>query len=105
MRNDEISLQNLYEGILNNRTEIRNLIEASEARLLMKLEEANRKILKLEVNLNLKNKAESLDRVISRNNVAVFGLEKPQNSAINYMKGIEQYLQYFRLGKSEKCRN
>lgn len=117
MRNDEISLQNLYDEILNNRTEIRNIIEASEARLLLKLEEANRKILHLEEeNLNLKNKVEFLDREIRRNNIAVFGLNKLQNSEINenfICKELNRVLgtnlresdicNIFPLGKTEKC--
>lgn len=117
MHNDEISIQNLYEEILNNRSELKHVIEACEARILLKLEEANRKITHLEEeNACLKKQVEFLDRENRRNNIALFGLKKPQNSTINENYVCEELnrllgtnlresdiCNIFPLPKTEKC--
>lgn len=81
---EDVSLENIYDEILKNRTEIKSIIEASETRLLLKLEEAHHKIINLESeNTFLKNKIESLDRENRKNNIAIFGLLQPKESTLN----------------------
>lgn len=81
---EDINLQDIYEEILKNRSEIKNIIEASETRLLLKLEEANHKINNLEKeNEQLKNKIEYLERENRRNNVAIFGLHQNKESSLD----------------------
>ncbi|CAG9817050.1 unnamed protein product [Phaedon cochleariae] len=67
----------ILDEIIKTRNELKNSIEASEARLLLKLEEANDKINKLELeNKILKDKVEYLEREAKRKNLIVFGLQK-----------------------------
>lgn len=84
MSTDNINIQNVYDEVVRNRSEIRSFIEASESRLLLKIEEANQKILNLEnENHHLKKQIEYLDRENRRNNLAIFGLNKPVNTDID----------------------
>lgn len=85
---NEISIQNLYDEIIENRTELRNIIEASEVRPYLNQRKQNRKISNItDKNLKLRNQLEFLDMQNRRNNLAIFGIEKPQNTSIteNYI--------------------
>ncbi|KAJ8967343.1 hypothetical protein NQ314_002948 [Rhamnusium bicolor] len=73
-----ITNQLIYEEILKNRTELKNTIDASETRLLQKIEELNKRLNTLEKeNLNLKTKIEILETRDKRNNIIIFGINKP----------------------------
>lgn len=77
MSTDEITNKQLYEEIVKNKTELRQVIEASETRVLLKLESLNNKIKKLEKeNQQFKNKIEYLERENRKNNLVIFGLHK-----------------------------
>lgn len=70
-------LQILYNEIVNSKIELKTVIEASEARLLMTVESLNEKIRHLEKeNQNLKSKVEILERNSKKNGILVFGLKK-----------------------------
>lgn len=73
----DISLKLLYDEIIKNRNEIKNKIEASETRLLMKIEEtANRLKLVESENCMLKEEIEILKRNNKKNNLVIFGLKQ-----------------------------
>lgn len=72
MSGNEITLGQLYDEIIRNR----NVVEASETRLLMKIEEFKKKVEKLEKeNIQLKEELEKLSRKEKKNNVIIFGLQ------------------------------
>lgn len=78
---NEITNQLIYEEILKNRTELKNTIDASETRLLLKIEELKSRLNTLEEeNLNLKNKIENLETRDKKNNIIVFGINKPEDT-------------------------
>lgn len=73
-----ISLTSIHEAIIGIKNELKNAIEASEARVLLKLETVNKKVTKLEKeNKQLKDKIEILERQHKRNNIIIFGINKP----------------------------
>lgn len=73
----EITIDKIYEEILNSRFELKNIIEASEARVLLKIEELKNKVKTLEEeNLSLKIRLEEVDRTKRKNNILLFGLER-----------------------------
>ncbi|CAG9822850.1 unnamed protein product [Phaedon cochleariae] len=79
MPDNETAVTNklILEEIIRTRSELKNSIEASEARLLLKIEEANNKIKELEEeNDNLKGKIEYLERDKKKKNIIVFGLNR-----------------------------
>lgn len=83
--NGEINIQNLYDEILKNRNEFRNINEASKTRL----EEANRKIMLLE-NENLTKQNSIFDQ---RTPAKQYSLEKNINEKctckkVNTLLGI-----------------
>lgn len=109
-----ITIKEIYGEILRNRTELKNLGEASEARILLKLETLNDKINNLEIeNQQLKDRVELLDREVKKNNLIIFGLEETSESvSIEYicqklqtLLGIEIHQSdvrdVYRLGKSK----
>ncbi|KAG5900399.1 hypothetical protein JTB14_037144 [Gonioctena quinquepunctata] len=72
-----IDAQIIIEEIQQNRTELKIAIDASEARIQLRIEESYKKIRKLEAeNYFLKNKVEKLERQQISNNIVVFGLNK-----------------------------
>lgn len=78
---DKCDINLFLEEIKKNRTELKHFIEASENRLLMKIEEFNEKVKKLEnENQNLQNKVEILEREIKKNSVLIYGLEVQENN-------------------------
>lgn len=91
----EITTRQLYEEIVRNRSELKNSIEASEARLLMKIESLNNKIRTLEKEkLELSNKVELLERESKKKNLVIFGLNRnPREvSAASICREIKQLL-------------
>lgn len=109
-------MEKLYEELLAIKQEIKNAIEASEVRLLLKLESYNEKFRKLEKeNTELKQQMERLDRYSRRNNIIVFGLCKSDQksyitnicSLINSKLGLEikvsDISNIYPLGKSSNC--
>lgn len=72
----------LKEEIIKNRREIKSAIEASESKLLLKIEELNHRVTNLEIeNSNLTNKIEALEVVTKKNNIIIFGLENSEESS------------------------
>lgn len=66
----------LKEEITRNRKEIKSAIEASESKLLLKIEELNHRINQLESeNSTLSEKVEVLEKITKKNNIIVYGLE------------------------------
>lgn len=73
--NESEQFNKLLNEIVNNRTELRNVIEASEARVLLKIESLKEKIRYLEKeNKGLKNKVEKLERKSKENGIVIFGM-------------------------------
>lgn len=113
----DVNIQSVYEEVLKNRAEIRNFIEAVEARLLIKLEEVHRRVTNLETeNTYLKKQIEFLDRENRKNNIAIFGLKHPNDTLVNetfVCKELNRLLgvqlkeadiaNVLPLGKREKC--
>lgn len=81
------SLNKILFEIKNCKEELKNLILASEARLQLKVEELNSRILYIEEeNTILKNKVEYLERETKRKNIIIFGLDKePEEININFV--------------------
>lgn len=74
--NDEVTLKEVLNEILNVKTELKNFFEAGEVRLVLKLEELKNKINKLESeNRELRTKVENLERNQRKNNLIIFGLQ------------------------------
>ncbi|CAG9822919.1 unnamed protein product [Phaedon cochleariae] len=107
-------MEKLYEEIVNSKKEIKNAIEASEVRLLMKIETFSEKIKKLEKeNTELKEKIETLERNGKKNNIVVFGLTKKfedlsvdnicnqLNKILDVEINISDINNLYRLGKAE----
>lgn len=107
-------IKQLQEEIVRNRKEIKSAIEASETRLLLKIEELKQKVSSLEIeNKILKNKTEILDRNSRKNNIIIFGLKDSEgNTANKISKKIGELLgvdvketdinNFYRLDKSAK---
>lgn len=75
----EKAVKTLKEEIVRNGEEIKLAIKASEANLLMKIEELNHRVSSLEVeNCHLSNKIETLEILNKKNNIIIFGLDKPE---------------------------
>lgn len=78
--NSSITLESLHEEIVNSRKHIKNYIEATEANLLLSIEEVKSNFRKLEQeNLLLKKEIELLKRNQNKNNIVVFGLNKKRD--------------------------
>lgn len=78
----------ILEEIKKNKEELKLLIEAVEVRLTLKLEDLNRRLIKVEAeNELLTNKLEKLDRKQRENNIIIFGLEtRNEELTPNYIK-------------------
>lgn len=78
-----LTLKQIHEDILRNRKEIKYQIEASETRLLLKIEDLKSAVHKLEKeNSELKTEVEKLKRENKKNNLMIFGL-KTENKEVN----------------------
>lgn len=86
------NFQILYDEIVNSKTELKSFIEASETRVLLKIEALNEKIRTLEKeNTELKTRVEVLERRSKENAILVFGLEKkhiPLNTVCEQLGGL-----------------
>lgn len=73
---EEISPKLILEEIIKNRKELKNALEASEVRLLLKIEELNNKIRSLEhENDYLKNEIEKISTNRRKNGIVIYGLK------------------------------
>lgn len=73
----------LLDEIRKNRTELKHYIEASETRVLMKIQELNEKVRILEKeNLQLREQLELVERNNKKNSILIYGLELGENNTI-----------------------
>lgn len=104
----------ILEEIKKTKSELKNIIEASEARLLLKLEEGNQRIKLLEEeNRELKLKLEQTERRLKKNNLIIFGLEKQEKDTNFLCAEIKKVLKvdlsaseinnFYSLGKQPKA--
>lgn len=111
---DNISINELLLEIKKNRIEIKNAIEATETRLLLKIEDLRNKNVELErENHNLKKEIELIKRNEKKNAIIIFGLEnKKEHLEIEKVCDILQSLvdikiipseinNFYTLGKTE----
>ncbi|KAG5876048.1 hypothetical protein JTB14_031575 [Gonioctena quinquepunctata] len=77
-----VSLKQIFDGILKNQTDIKNRIEARETRIIMEQEEV-RSIGNVSENGNriLKEKSEILKQNNNKNDEIVFGLDNIQQNS------------------------
>lgn len=80
MNFSEIDVKRIIDEIQRNRAELKSAIDASEARIQLRVEECYGKIRELEAeNSFLRNKVENLERQQNSNNVLLFGLNKTRS--------------------------
>lgn len=80
LNENEGDLKVLLEEIKKTRNELKNYIEASETKILMKIETLNEKIKNIEKESEfIKNKIEYLERGLKRNSILVYGLDLNEN--------------------------
>lgn len=78
---EQVLLQQILQEVANTKQELRHVIEASEARILLTIEDYRRRISDLETeNSNLLSQVESLEIKTRRNNIVIFGLNNFQPS-------------------------
>lgn len=112
----DAAVKNIKEEILNTRIDIKNCIEASEARLQLKIEQLKNTVSKLEKeNTELKEEVENLKRVQNKKNILIFGLKKKREeiTAEGLCKDLKELLgvdlkgsdfgDFYPLGKSDNC--
>lgn len=112
----ENSIKTIHEEILKNRSEIKSCIEASEARLLLKIELLKKTVSNLEKeNCMLKEEVEILKRKQNKKNIVIFGLNKKQEDiqADNLCKDLKDLIDVelkssdindvYQLGKTNNC--
>lgn len=76
----ELNTKQIIDEIQRTRSDLKNAIDASEARIQLKIEESYERIRKLEAeNSFLKEKVERLERQQISNNIIIFGLNKERN--------------------------
>lgn len=82
-------IKQIIDEIQQNRSELKNAIDASEARIQLRIEESNTKIRQLEAeNTTLKNTIEKLNRQLISNNIIIFGLNKERYEiSFEYLHG------------------
>lgn len=96
MNNEEITSNRLYDEIIKNR----NVVQAIETRLLLKLEEYKAQIKKLEEENNeIREKLELVSRQEKKKNLIIFGL-KNIDTIPKYI--CEQLNQYLEINITEK---
>lgn len=113
--NEEVTIERVFEEIVRTRNELKNQIQASEARLRLDFESLRKKVSFLErENTELRRKIELQDRNSRKNNLIVFGLENLTEEIpdtvckeITKLLGINLTLadinNIFPLGRSNKC--
>ncbi|KAK9877736.1 hypothetical protein WA026_019416 [Henosepilachna vigintioctopunctata] len=73
----DITLRKIYEEIISSKQEVKNTITASEARLLLEIQELKIRVNALEEeNSELKNNIEFAGRNLNKKNLVIFGLKK-----------------------------
>lgn len=73
---DKSDVDKLLEEIKRNRTELKHFIEASEVKILLKIEELNARVKALEKENEFnKNKIEFIERNLKKNTLLIYGLE------------------------------
>ncbi|KAK9877762.1 hypothetical protein WA026_019442 [Henosepilachna vigintioctopunctata] len=73
----DITLRKIYEEIISSKQEVKNTITASEARLLLEIQELKIRVNALEEeNSELKNNIEFAERNLNKKNLVIFGLKK-----------------------------
>lgn len=76
----------LFEEIKKNRTDLKHCIEASEIRILLKIEEINERVKSLEKeNERLNKKVEYLEREVKRNSILIYGLDLEEDYTIDHV--------------------
>lgn len=92
---NEINFNKLVEEIRLTRTELKNIIEACETRVLLKLETLNEKVKKLErENELLKHNFEIIERDAKQNNLLIYGLKLEQyNTTENICHTLQNTLE------------
>lgn len=79
--------------IVKNRQEIKNAIEESEIKVLLKVEELMRKVKSLEEeNISLKQKVEYLERKSKKNNIIIFGLDSEDATLPNICRKLKDLI-------------
>lgn len=74
--NKELTLNDVYEQLINTKNELKNFMEASEVRILIRIEELNNRLKAVEKeNKKLKEKLEKAEQSNKKNNLIVFGLK------------------------------
>ncbi|KAG5874173.1 hypothetical protein JTB14_011793 [Gonioctena quinquepunctata] len=78
-----IESKRIIEEIQQNRVELKNAIEASEARIQLRIEESNERIRQLETeNSILKLEIEKLERQQKKGNIDIYSLGSSKNSPV-----------------------
>lgn len=74
--NESVTNEKIYNALITTKSELEGTIEEAEERLLLKLEEFNKRISRLEKeNQELKTKIEILERKEKKNNIVIYGLK------------------------------
>lgn len=106
-----LTLQQIAKELGDIKQELRRVIEASETRILLKIEESKSRIITLEKeNSCLRDRLEFLDRKTRKNNIIVFGLNAfplSSQSIVEKLNGLldsqireEDLSDAYRLGRS-----
>ncbi|KAJ8947832.1 hypothetical protein NQ318_009976, partial [Aromia moschata] len=75
-----VTNKQILEEIITIKKELKAIVEATEVRLLLKIEEFNNRLNKIEKeNHEIKNKIETLERNQRKNNIVIFGLKREAN--------------------------
>lgn len=83
---NSLTLDKIYSEIVNSGNEIKLLIEASETRILQKIEGLETRIGEIEKeNQILRNKLKQIEKSSRRNNIVIFGLNKSQQVTPEYI--------------------
>lgn len=76
----------LFEEIKKNKTDLKHFIEASEIRILLKIEEINERVKTLEKeNEGLKKKVEYMERDIKKNSILIYGLDLEEDYTVDHV--------------------
>lgn len=90
---EQITLQQILEEVAESKRELKRVIEASETRILFKIEEYKKRIDCLEQENNyLRTKLENIDRINRKKNLIAFGLNISQVSPISVSEKLNTLL-------------
>lgn len=112
----EKALKDVYDELVKTRNEIKNLIEASEARLLLKIDELRNNVSQLQKENNfLSEEIENIKRENIKKNIVIFGLNKKReeitaknlctdlNELLEVDLDINDFNDIYPLGKTDNC--